>query len=133
MQNGNGHAIPQHVAAGAVDLAARKAQAEQQQQINASRDRLIHQQLLHAGLVCSGCGSRIEGSGVVYFVLTDERVDTPTGPQIVPKVNQQMLCSKSCTLAPLAHERSFAHRDGPAGRITWKPQAAEAKHPQSDD
>jgi len=102
--------------AGALDLAAVKAQALAHQQLEADRPRLILQLLAQAGLVCQ-CGQPMTGQPIIYFVPQEGPVQTPQGPQLGLNLTVHACCSRSCPAAGEIEKVAVARRQGPNGPV----------------
>ncbi len=111
---------------GAVDLGAMKAVAQQREQVNANRGQIIAQRLMQAGLMCP-CGERIRGDQVIYFILVDETIATPNGPQVNIAVASFVFHSHDCRLAIAAERTAVARRDGLFGEVIWLDEEREAR------
>ena len=116
---------------GAVDLGAVKHAAAQREQVQANAQEIIQQRLQQAGLVCP-CGERIRGEQVIYFVLGEETIPTPAGPQVTIGLRAASFHSRRCPLALVAEQTALARRDGPAGRVTWLDEKRQARAERSE-
>ncbi len=116
---------------GVVDLGAVKQAAAQREQVAANAQQIASGLLAQAGLLCP-CGERVRGEAVVYFVLGEETMPTPAGPQVGLSLRAVTFHSRECPLAAVAEQTAIARRDGPAGRITWldEKRAARARREQ---
>jgi hypothetical protein len=117
--------------AGAVDLAALKAQAAQKEAFAEQREQLAAQLLAQAGLLCP-CGERIRGDAVIYFTLVEAAVPTPQGTQLGLQLVGMTCCSQTCAQAVLLEQQAIARRNGPAGRVTWLDERRAARQARED-
>jgi hypothetical protein len=112
--------------AGAVALAAVRQAAEQRRQVAQNAPAIAANLPAQAGLVCP-CGERIRSEQVTYFMLGEETVPTPQGPQATITLRAAAFHSRQCPLAVVAERNALARREGPAGRVTWLDEKRAAK------